>query len=186
MTLPPYPQYGPPQQRRQRPWLWALVGALVGSVLTAAAGVAIVIGIGIWILRGSYIVGDPEVIEATAEPCAEVADAAQDLSRFSGASEGARALGQLAEALDGVVGAIDETGASDEGAVAWRRDLSDLAQRVDDYATAVSEGDLSAPDLGAGSGLIERLDVGAPAGCEIPAALSSLDPDDQGSRGGWG
>ena len=52
MTLARYQHYGVRQQRPSRPWLWALVGALMGVSVTAAAGVTSIIGIGIWMIDG--------------------------------------------------------------------------------------------------------------------------------------
>ena len=186
MTLPPYQHYGVPQQRPSRPWLWALVGALVGAAVTAAAGVAIIIGIGIWMLDGDYMGTDPDVIDATRHPCEEVADAARDLPRFSGTADGAEALDRVSTSLVDVTDAIEASGTSEDASLAWRRDLSELADRVADYALAVAEGDLTAPDLGASTGLIERIDFGAPSGCEIPAALAALDPDYADYWSEWG
>ena len=183
MTLPSYQQYGAPQQRSSRPWLWALVGALIGAAVTAVAGVAILIGIGIWMLGGDYVVTDAEVTEATQGPCEDLNVAARELSRFSGTTDGAAALIGVGDSLDGLAETIGATGTSDGASLAWQRDLENLSARVAGYADDVAAGDLTPPDLGASTGLIERIDLGAPAGCEIPPALSSLDPD---YRGYWG
>jgi len=186
MTLPPYHGYTPgarhdasPRETR-RPWLWGIVGAIIGAGVTALAGVVLVVGVLIFAANefmGEYTVLDGEVTDATEGPCDRLDAAASSLPRFGGPADGVAALHEVTEAIDDILAAIDATGTTDEASLAWRRDLQDLSERVRDYAAELSAGQTPPPDLGARDGLLERLELGSPPDCAPPAALAGLDPD---------
>lgn len=185
MSLPPYRGYTPgmhhgaPPSPPHRPWLWAIVGAIIGAAVTVLVGVALVVGGLVLVANefmGDYTVLDGEVTTATEGPCDQLNATASSLSRFDGSQAGAAALGDVADDIDGILAAIDETRTTDNGALAWRDDLQDLADRVRDYADDLASGRTHQPDLGGQDGLLERLELGSPEGCEPPVALASLDP----------
>lgn len=195
MTMPPYGghasgPYGAPQPQRSRPWLWGIVGAVIGSVATAMIGFAGLIAIGLWseTEQGREWLEEtesaeepeyytPELLDAVIPFCLDMHDAARTLSRFSGPEEGRASVLAVSTAVDSVVAAVDRVQDVDELTLYWRDNMIEFRDRLDAYAASLAAGNVEPPDLGGEDGLLEELEYDSPVGCEPPLVVASLDPE---------
>jgi hypothetical protein len=158
-------------------WLWIYVGvAMLGVV---AVFVLFVTSVGDAFDDTTYWVDQGSVNRAVAEPCRDMATAADQIQIFSTPAVGAASLHHFAEVGRGIPAAIDSVDDANGDALRWRNDWNAVLDAVDAYADeleADGEGSFDSPVDGDGDPVIGDMAWVSDVDCEVPPIIAALDP----------